>query len=349
MFIFLSSGASPRYRQDVLRAIAMPKGARLQFRYDFKWIPAKVRDLLFKEGVKNTPSLIAYIDQHDKTRTPELVPCRFAALVDVAPIGSTVSLTLALEEFGYAENLPGFNNEMRSACPTLPTWGPEGSISGTYWIDIAQEPKTVLRSMTLATWEKIVAQIAERADFAGESCFYVVENIYPTGQDSPLPHESGFYELDAGREYEVRIYHFHPRKAPEQTRLRLATASDSLRFTTNNLLNIDSRYDMKRARLKAGRPAQHEDTFLSVYRVTSDHQDVLDTWEFDLSLRIKGSFWPTLAYGILLGILLAGPQVVAALSNPTLPASDVAVISIVSAIMGLGAGVLAAFGLRRSV
>ncbi len=349
MFIFLSSGASPRYRQDVLRALEMPKGARLQFRYDSKWIAANVRDLISKKEVNGTPSLIAYIDQHDKTKTPELIPCRFAVLVDAVSHGSTVSLTLALEEFGHAENLVAFNSEMKSGSDKLPTWGPEGSISGAYWIDIAQELKTVARSTTLATWEKIVAQIAERMDFAEESCFYVVTGLYPVGQDSPLSHESGCYELAGGREYEVRIYHFHPRKAPEQTWLRLATASESLRFTTNSLLTIDSRYDLKRARLKAGKPAKQEYTVFSIYRVTSDRQNVLGTWEFDLPLRIKGSFWLTLAQGVLLGILLAGPQIVAAFSNPSLPPRNVATISIVSAILGLGAGIFAAFGLRRSV
>lgn len=349
MFIFLSSGASPRYRQDILRAIEMPKGARLQFRYDSKWIATNVRDLLANKEVRGIPSLIAYIDQHDKAKTPELIPCRFALLVDALSHGSTVSLTLALEEYGHAEDLGSFNREIRSASDTLPTWGPEGLISGTYWLDIAQNLKTVVRSTTLATWEEIVAQIAKRPDFAEESYFYVLEGLYPIGQDSPLSHESGSYEIAAGREYEVRLYHFHPTKVPERTWLRLATASESLGFTTNPLLSIDSRYDMKRARLKAGWPAKQEHTVFSIYRVTSDRQDDLGTWEVDLPFRIKGSFWPTLIYGIVLGILLAGPQIVAAFSNPDLSSSNVTAITIVSAILGLGAGIFAAFGLRRSV
>jgi hypothetical protein len=349
MFILLSSGASPRYRQDILRAIAIPKGGRLQFRYDSKWIEAKVRDLLSKNGARGTPALIVYIDQHDKTKVTELIPCRFATVVDVLCHGSTVSVILALEEIGHAEGLAAFNNELKSMCSTLPTWRPKGSISGTYWFDISQEPKTVARSTTLATWERIVEQIAERPDFADESFFYKVEGFYQIGRESSQSHERGIYELAAGREYELRIYHFHPKRAPEQTRLRLATASKSLEFTTNPQLNLDSRYDMKRARFKAGRPSKTENSVLSVYRVTSDRQDALGTWEIDLPFRINGSFWNTLGYGVLLGVLLAGPQVVAALSNPNLPASNVTAISIVSALLGLGAGIVAAFGLKRSV
>jgi hypothetical protein len=41
MFLCLSSGTRARYRQDVLRALAMPLGTELQFRYDLKWIAPK--------------------------------------------------------------------------------------------------------------------------------------------------------------------------------------------------------------------------------------------------------------------------------------------------------------------
>jgi len=40
MFVCLSSGSSARYREDILRALAMPVGSRLQFRYDQKWVAA---------------------------------------------------------------------------------------------------------------------------------------------------------------------------------------------------------------------------------------------------------------------------------------------------------------------
>lgn len=227
MFICLSSGASPRYRQDILRAIAMPKGARLQFRYDSKWIEQPVKDLLDTNQVRNSPALIAYIDQHDKNRHPGLIPCRFAKLVDALSHGSTVSLTLALEDFAYAEDLAAFNRAMRSASNTLPTWGPNGTITGSYWFDIAQQPQGLGHSTTLATWESTVAQIADRPDFDAESCFYVVDGLYPVGCDSSLSHESGVFELAGGVEYEIRIYHFHPKKTPEQIRLRLAVSTEA--------------------------------------------------------------------------------------------------------------------------
>lgn len=347
MFICLSSGASPRYRQDVVRAMAMPKGSGLQFRYDSKWIAPVIRDRISTGTVKDTPSLIVYIDQHDNTKIPELVPCRFAKLVDAVSHGTTVSLVLALEEFAYAENLTAFNNEMRAASAgTLPAWQPDGKITGAYWLEIGQEPRTAVKSLKLSEWEKIVAQVAGHPDFANESYFYTMEAIIAIGLGTTVSPQDGVYELAPGREYEFRIYHFHPTTVAPGTRLRLDTSSQWLAFTTNPVLIVDSRYDLKRVRLKTGKPSTRETAVLAILRNGVNGNANL---EFDLPLQIRGTFWNTLGYGILLGTLLAGPQIVAALSNPNLPAHNVAVISIVSGILGLGAGVLAAFGLKKSV
>jgi hypothetical protein len=38
MLVLLSSGATRRYRDDIIRVLALPKGAELQFRYDRRYI-----------------------------------------------------------------------------------------------------------------------------------------------------------------------------------------------------------------------------------------------------------------------------------------------------------------------
>lgn len=92
-----------------------------------------------------------------------------------------------------------------------------------------------------------------------------------------------------------------------------------------------------------------ENSVVSMYRISNDSDDASGRWEVDLPVQIKGSFGRTLMYGIVIGMLLAGPQIVAAFSNPSLPASNAALVSIVSSVLGLGAGIVAAFGLKRSV
>lgn len=350
MFICLSSAASPRYRQDVLRAIAMPRGSQLQFRYDSKWIDPKVQSQLSRMEVSGEPSLISYIDQHDKTKIPELIPLRFAKLVTATSHGTTASIIFELEDFAYAEDIVEFNSEMKSVSKdALPTWQPDGTIRGAYWLKIHQELKKVTRSATLDTWEKIVGQIAERTDFLDESCFYFVKGFYPLGNANEISLMDNRYELASAREHEIQIYHFHPKNVPQGTRLHLSTSSQWLTFTTNPLLILDSRYDLKRVRLKTGEPSKAEDTILTILRTDDASGSESGNWEFDLRLRIKGIFLRTLGYGVFLGVLLATPPITAAFSNPNLPLVNASIISVLSLITSLIAGVFVAFGLRKSI
>jgi hypothetical protein len=96
MFVCLSSGDRPRYRRDIIRVLAMPPGTWIQFRYARRWIaPAinsRLDDRKNRKRLRGTASLVAYIDQADPDTEPQIVPCRFATLVDAAPLGRTVSL-----------------------------------------------------------------------------------------------------------------------------------------------------------------------------------------------------------------------------------------------------------------
>jgi len=46
MLLCLSSGFTPRYREHVLRAISMPSGSRLRFRYELSLIPESLKPLI---------------------------------------------------------------------------------------------------------------------------------------------------------------------------------------------------------------------------------------------------------------------------------------------------------------
>jgi hypothetical protein len=201
-----------------------------------------------------TQALIAYVDQSDKSKVPELIPCRFSTVVDVQSHGTTASLLLILNEFAFAENLNVFRKELEAASAgILPSWNKEQSIAGFYWIDLGQEPRTVVKTTNLADWEKIVEQIAVRADFQGEGCFYTMKlvTLHNTKPTVLIP-KQGMYNLSSGRQYEFHIYHFHPIAVPPGTALNFTLASDWLKLVTNTSIPFDSRYDLKRARLKTG-------------------------------------------------------------------------------------------------
>src|SRR6266540_2461948 len=134
MHVCLSSGGSPRYRQDILRALAMPFGTDLQFRYRKKWLSPDTAADVPKMKDKRPRALIAYIDQTDPVRLPSLVPCRFARIVEAISLGSTVTLTLRLEGFAYASDLDAANADLRKLATNVPEMK-DGKPAGFWWTD----------------------------------------------------------------------------------------------------------------------------------------------------------------------------------------------------------------------
>ena len=346
MFVCLSSGASPRYRQDILRALAMPHGASLQFRYQSKWIAPSVLEKIKNAKVGNSPALIAYIDQTVPGQTPELIPCRFATISEASVHGTTVSLVLNLKEIALASNLQAFNAEMQTQCSgTLPSWQ-SGSLVGHYWLEVLPGPTTLTASENISDWEAVVTQLGAHKEFSNEGGFYAVLGMSRLESDKTAQLKKGRYELASGTEYELRIYHYSPGSGPLNTRLTLATSSPWLVFTTNPLLMLDSRYDLKRLRIKTGKPSSKEPAILSVLRSESGTET--PELQFDLPVAVRSNFWWTLVYGVVLGLLLAAPQIVAALYNPLLPKKNVWLISATSGAVGLVTGIFAAFGLKKN-
>src|SRR5262249_3598610 len=93
----LSSADTEQYRRDVLRSLAMPPGAILQFRYSSKYVD---EEILSRTGspVAKVPVLIAYVDSDRSQRypNPQIVPTRFAQLVSTRRFGTRVALSLEL-------------------------------------------------------------------------------------------------------------------------------------------------------------------------------------------------------------------------------------------------------------
>jgi hypothetical protein len=325
----------------------MPWGSILQFRYHKRWIATGVLANREITERRNPLALVAYIDQSDPNRTPEIIPCRFASIVDVTEHGTTVSIQLELKDFAYAEDLTKFNGELQTAAAgSLPAWQANGKLKGDYWLDANPAPTAIIRSANLADWERIVDQLAARHEFKDEGCFYTVVAMNDVASHEAVPVNKQRYEFTPGHEYELQLYHYYPTSVPLVTRLTLTTTSQWLAFTTNPVLSLDSRYDLKRGRFTARKPTTADQAVISVLRDPGGGR--LPYLDFDLPVLVRGVFWRTLVYGIILGVLLAGPQIVAALSNPSLPSKNVVLVCVTSGIIGVITGIVAAFGLKKS-
>lgn len=95
----LSSGIRPRYREDVLRAVSMPKGSRLRFRYLAELVPDELRTQLSKNVLSGAEVVIAYLARYDASVQPTAVPVRGAKLCSSKVAGQMVLLDFELEDF----------------------------------------------------------------------------------------------------------------------------------------------------------------------------------------------------------------------------------------------------------
>src|SRR4051794_14477891 len=101
MFVLLSSDYSPRYKQDILRCLAAPVGASIQFRYDRVHLSKSVLKQL---GKLRYPANAVVGSVASKGIGPlTLVLVRAVEIVALREHGSTVSVILKMNDIVNAE------------------------------------------------------------------------------------------------------------------------------------------------------------------------------------------------------------------------------------------------------
>jgi hypothetical protein len=349
-FLCLSSGSRPRYRRDIARALALPTGTRIQFRYARKWIDpsilGQIDDRKRRKKLRGASCLVAYVDQ--ASDDIEIVPCRLAKLVDAVALGQTVTLQLAVAEFAFAADLASLNDALRSQAGGSLPHRVDGDVEGLYWFELRQLPE-LISSSEFGTWENIIEQIAVRPDFVTERFFYAVQGLVDVSSDKQLrPAKHYAYNVRPSHDYDLRMYHFHPTEGNPDAILGATVSGVPVSFTVTPEVLLDSRYDINLFRFRTGSPVTGERGVLTVRRrqrgVGQDWE-----WEFDLPLRVRGALLRRLGFGLLVGTFLAVTPVVAAYSNSKLSAHNQLIVALVGALASYAAGITAAFGLRRSL
>ena len=79
MLLFLSSGARERYREDIVRSLALPDDGLLQFRYDLSIVHDKLLQDARSGRLQNADALICYASTGTKGAPTDFAPCPFCA------------------------------------------------------------------------------------------------------------------------------------------------------------------------------------------------------------------------------------------------------------------------------
>jgi hypothetical protein len=246
--VCLSSGSSAQYRLDILRVMALPEAAEIQFRYDIELIDAPVRSGLGKDKLHNSAVLLAYLDLTQPIDTPGLRavhPCRHAVLIDSEQLGQFVILRFRLGAFSRCANVDALRTQLSSKSPKAK----DGKLEG-FWVFEDDFEKACTQSNEMKVWQAIMKDLGQTSDFVSEEFFFRVMGLHPQGKDDAVTPSKGEYKLKSSTEYEWKIFHFHPQSDAHKPRtistvIQVASASDDIKSVTSPLLVIDSSYDLK--------------------------------------------------------------------------------------------------------
>jgi hypothetical protein len=256
-----------------------------------------------------------------------------------------------------------FNRELRTSSDALPQWDANKKLAGFYWLNF-QQITGVEETHDLAQWEDIVKQLAESTEFQGDSLFYHLRGIDQIDERSSLVAQDGEFAFRAGRPYELFLYHFHPKSAVGGE-LEFTSSTPYVAFTSNPIVALDSRYDLKSVRVQVGTPSVPTSELprlsveaidvavrlrgvISVYRTSGEGAQRSREWEFDVPVVVKTNWGGLVRFGLVLGVLLAIPQLIVVLSNTGIGGVTRLGLSMLVLLFNLVGGIFVAAGIKRA-
>jgi len=352
-FICFSSGAQRRYRDDIIRAMAMPAGCELTFRYRLKYLAHAVQQHLQNDRITaGDQVLISYLDQSDPAQPVFFIPVRFASIIEAAVIGDFAVLRMRVEKLAYAPDLDVFNREVQTRSAEVPKWSSDAGSKhalGAYWIDVNDYPNSVIESAANADWQKTVGQLLARKDFAETGPFYRVVLLQEIGRKQSLEMNSGQFTLPPNTEYELVMDHFLTRESPGTFQLEVVFTGGTLAFITGSKVQIDSPYNRHWFRFKSAEPLVDQRAVITITKKMSGEDPLV---QFDLPVLVTGRRRKAVMLGFGAGFLLAVPQITTAWMNPAFAPRGLTWLVALSgfiAAFNIAVGIAAALNFRKPI
>jgi hypothetical protein len=318
----LSSGRTPQYRLDVLRLLALPRGTEIQFRYDADIVESSLHDELEANSMQNTPVLLAHVDCNDDSKPVDqrcpVTPCRHGKLIDSKKLGNFFILRFTLLEFAPCAEWNVLSTKISDRSPH---WTEGRTDPVGLWCFSSDLVNDCPGADGPGAWQEVVKRLWRTKDFNEEEFFFSLTGIYSRNNKKSIAPHNGEFELNAGKEYEFKIFHFHPKsdgyKMPSNVAmLRLETGPDYLTPVTTPVLPIDSPYDLKSFHVRTGSPATSQYTSAVLRFVKqSDATAILSKPELFIPIKVKPSQAKLLISTLLIAMLLFLQQVITAIAS----------------------------------
>jgi hypothetical protein len=305
MFVLLSSQASPRYKEDILRCLAAPVNGIVQFRYKKDLVTDEViAEFNNPRGRQKGPfgeAIVCFVDTTAQGVSP-ILPVRLATIDSATVHGTTLSLTLRMKGLADADTDP-FTQQISQLSGNVNPVRLNNDLTGRFFFKLAGKPTGVNFQETLSQWERVVTKVQQSGTFANEAFFWTVvgteEPSSPVANADTLQAWSDTINPSASRN--LLIYHYRPQAGDNPDAKLVVKPGGSVQPGSPEVIRVDSRYDLHRWLFKTG----HPDWSTNYGWINVQFND---GWSLDLPANVRSSFFWIALTVILAGLFISLPN-----------------------------------------
>ena len=178
----------PQYRLDILRVIALPAGATIQFRYSEHLIHADLLNPLAQNRCTGRQLIIGHVDGNPaRTLSNGNCPitlCRYGTLTRSERSGSYFVLQIALGSMVLSHDWQAAQSDIEPLRPRRGDAENTGTdvhhpgLAGLWCFETALTTVPERSLDSVGMWEAVVRQLWQSPDFDKQPLFYAVDGLY---------------------------------------------------------------------------------------------------------------------------------------------------------------------------
>ena len=308
MYILMSSDVQPRYKEDVLRCVALPPGAELQFRYAKKHIPTRLLDDIKTKGAQEAlVCAVASVGAGALT----VVPVRLVSFKSFREHGTTVSLRFEIGDFATADPSTFTSDLDKLSNGNSPRIRPSDTKPvGSYFFEVAALPAGLARGTDLKLFELVVDRLREHLNYKDEPFFWTILGMQATkpldtSRVNVLPEG-----LKAASTAEIYVYHYQPAAGMSPNSVLTLNVGPSISVLSQSSQRIDSRYDLKFWRIRTGTPEFNLPSWCEFQTGAS--------WSLELHINVQSAWVKTFLRILVAAVAISGASVLGGEKTPSM-------------------------------
>ncbi|MFD9795537.1 hypothetical protein ACFWXK_31815 [Streptomyces sp. NPDC059070] len=243
--LLLSSNVRRRYAEDILTALALPRGALIQFRYEARYVASSLQQKVASGSVLGQRALIGFVADAAVPADCFLLPVRVAEVVAAECVADVILFKLRVTDHvdldEYALSRADINTESRRAIDKIVE-----ANDGTYYPAVLKFPAFPIRTNgdQAQLWISVARRLALHPTF---------ENAYFMRVDQPA-HLTGAHAFAFEPQGRLSLGDLKPARLPvsfysscytETPKITLSCATDGrfLRVSSDHTHDVALRYD----------------------------------------------------------------------------------------------------------